>query len=432
MVTLRLADGATGRWPAHAASRLAHLERGALVGCRPRAAERRGELLSAFDLAEHGLEEHPAELALQYHAVLSLARTGSTFQARRRFIQFDLSSVDTEDVAALEARIKKDEALAATGAEREQLAALAAISYRVIRDRTGGYFPAINAATLALVAGDDFSARPGPRRARPGGRRQRRVVLCRGHRGGGTPPSRRRAWRSGVARTSGRPPHGGLRSVVEATRRQLRLICAVSGIDPAILSALAGPSVAHFCGHQMAAPGKKGRLFSEQEDEVTSRIAAVVDRRPVGDRYGSLASGGDILWAEALLAGVNANSASSCPSPWKSLSPPRWPLPAGDGWRDSSVVWRRRPASTTRPSMRTSTMMCSSPTARSWLWDWPSLKARRLDSDVQQLALWDGEAPAGVAGTAADVARWRMTGHDVVVVAPGEPIPARRPVRHRR
>ena len=46
------------------------------------------------------------------------------------------------------------------------------------------------------------------------------------------------------------------------------------------------------------------------------------------------------------------------------------------------------------------------------------VRARHLDSDVHQLALWDGEAPTGVAGTAADVARWRTTSHDVIVVAP--------------
>src|ERR1700691_6691373 len=74
-----------------------------------RDAERRGELLSAFDLAERGLEEYPDEVALQYHAVLSLARTGSTFQAARRFIQFNLSSVDTEDVRALRAPVQEDE-----------------------------------------------------------------------------------------------------------------------------------------------------------------------------------------------------------------------------------------------------------------------------------------------------------------------------------
>ena len=123
-----------------------------------RDAERRGELLSAFDLAGRGLEEHPGDVDLRYRAVLALARTGSTGQAARRFVELELSSVDTEDVAALEARIQKDEALAATGDRRRRLAAHAATTYRVIRDRTRGYFPAINAATLTLVAGDTATA----------------------------------------------------------------------------------------------------------------------------------------------------------------------------------------------------------------------------------------------------------------------------------
>ena len=46
------------------------------------------------------------------------------------------------------------------------------------------------------------------------------------------------------------------------------------------------------------------------------------------------------------------------------------------------------------------------------------LRARYLDADVFQLALWDGQDPTGPAGTAADVALWRTTGHDTVVVAP--------------
>ena len=47
------------------------------------------------------------------------------------------------------------------------------------------------------------------------------------------------------------------------------------------------------------------------------------------------------------------------------------------------------------------------------------VRARHLDSDVHQLALWDGQPPTAVAGTAADVARWRTAGDDTIVVAPG-------------
>lgn len=85
-------------------------------------AERRGELLSAFDLAEQALEEHPNDLTLRYHAVLALARAGSTEQAGRRFAEYGLADTATEDVRALEARIAKDVALDADGERRRRLA----------------------------------------------------------------------------------------------------------------------------------------------------------------------------------------------------------------------------------------------------------------------------------------------------------------------
>jgi len=47
--------------------------------------ERRGELLVAFDLAERGLAEHPDDVWLKHRAVLALALTGATEEARRRF-----------------------------------------------------------------------------------------------------------------------------------------------------------------------------------------------------------------------------------------------------------------------------------------------------------------------------------------------------------
>lgn len=121
--------------------------------------EKRGELLAAYDTARRGLEEHPGDVELAYRAVLALARTGATYEADRRFNELGLSGIDTDDVSALGARIQKDRSLAAVGGERLKLAASAASSYRRIWDRSGSYFPAINAATLSLVAGDAVAAR---------------------------------------------------------------------------------------------------------------------------------------------------------------------------------------------------------------------------------------------------------------------------------
>ena len=122
-------------------------------------AERRGELLLAVDLAERGLAEHPGDLWLSHRAVLAMARSGSTAEAARRFSEYGLDRVEEEDIAALGARIAKDEALSTDGALRREQAAQAAESYRTIFLRTGGYYPAINAATLSLIAGESERAR---------------------------------------------------------------------------------------------------------------------------------------------------------------------------------------------------------------------------------------------------------------------------------
>src|SRR4051794_28668394 len=106
-------------------------------------AERRGELLMAFDLAERELAEHPDDLWFKHRAVLELARAGSTGEAARRFADYQLGGIEDEDVAALEARIAKDEAIA-SGDGFTRPAEL----YEAIFRRTGGYYPAVNAATL--------------------------------------------------------------------------------------------------------------------------------------------------------------------------------------------------------------------------------------------------------------------------------------------
>lgn len=122
--------------------------------------ERRGELLAAFDLAERGLAEHPDDLPLKHRAVLVLARAGATEEAARRFERYGLVGIADEDVAALGARIAKDAALSVpSGADRRGEAARAAQLYGAIFERTGNYYPAVNAATLWLLAGDVARAR---------------------------------------------------------------------------------------------------------------------------------------------------------------------------------------------------------------------------------------------------------------------------------
>jgi tetratricopeptide repeat protein/adenylate/guanylate cyclase family protein len=378
--------------------------------------ERRGELLSAFDVAERGLAEHPEDVALKHRAVLALARTGATREAARRFDQYGLGPRSDEDIAALQARIAKDVALASDGRERLRLARRAAELYGAIFERTGGYYPAVNAATLWLIAGDA-----------PRARRLANLVLDvlaasseRSYWVSATEAEAQllRGAESAAARALERAAamHGGDYAALATTRRQLRMVCQAQGVDAQILDALAGPAVVHFCGHRISEP-ESVRFPREAEAAVAARVRDVVNRDPPGYAYGSLASGADILWAEALAAAgsevhfvlpfaraefVQASVASAGPG-WVERfdrcldGAASVRFATDDAYRGDEVLFR----------------YCSELAMGLAL-----LRARYLDAKVRQLAVWDRGPARGPAGTAIDIATWRRRGGAVTVVHP--------------
>jgi Tetratricopeptide Repeats-Sensor/Adenylate and Guanylate cyclase catalytic domain len=384
-----------------------------------RDAERRGEVLRAVDFAERGLSEYPDNKWLAHRAVLALARAGATEQAARRFEEYGLgaAATDDEDVASLQARILKDAALAAAGATRRTKAADAAAAYAAVYDRTGGYYPAINAATLSLVSGQ-------PVRARQIATRVLEILDAADDRSYYAAASEaeaqlllgdERAARSALSRAA--TLHGGDYGAVSTTRRQLRLVCELQGIDPEFLAALAGPAVAHFCGHRIAAEGAAGRFNPEEEDAVRARIQAEVDRFPATYAYGALASGGDILWAEALLdRGAELHVVL--------------PFALGE-FREISVApsggdWVERFEKCLSAAVAVSYATEDAYLGDDVLYRYGSelamglalLRARYLEAEVRQLALWDGDAPLGPASTAIDVATWGRHGRSTTIVTP--------------
>jgi hypothetical protein len=388
-----------------------------------RAAERRGELLTAVDVAERGLAEHPGDVWLGHRAVLALARAGATDEAARRYDEYGLGEVGEEDVAALGARIAKDVALAAGGDVRCHEAERAAGLYRAIYARKASYYPAINAATLSLVAG-----RPGDARVLA---REVLELLARGGENsyyaaateaeahlllGDAAAARGALERAAVL-------HGGDYGALATTRRQLRLVCDLAGLDAGLLALLGGPTVLHYCGHRIAATGKPGRFPAEAEAEVAARIAVELDANPAGYAYGSLASGGDILVAEALLergCGLHVvlpfaneefvkNSVAS----------------SGPGWVER---FHRCLGAAEQVSYATDDAFLGDDVLYRYgaelAMGLALLRGRYLDASVRQLAVWDGGPARGDAGTAIDVATWRRYGREVIVISPtGPPAP---------
>lgn len=373
-------------------------------------AERRGELLTAFDLAERGLAEHPDDIRLRHRAVLALARTGATEEAARRFAAHGLHAVDDEEVAALGARIAKDRALAATGGERRRLASLSSAAYSRIHARTGGYYPAINAATMSLVAGDVTAAHRLARAAlaavdrddvyfAAATRAEAHLLL------GEQDLARAAAGRAAAL-------HAGDHAAVASTRHQLELVCAMTGADPAVLSPLAGPEVVHFCGHRISA-----RFPADAEPRVAAAIDAAVARRPPAFAYGALASGADILWAEALL-GHGAELHVVLPFAREEFVAASV-APAGPQWVERFERCLARAAAVTYATDAPAPL-------EDLLYRYGAelamglalLRARYLHAPARQLAVWDGEPAGGEAGTAIDVATWRRRGGEVTLVPP--------------
>jgi hypothetical protein len=388
--------------------------------------ERRGEMLSAFDLAERGLAEHPDDVWLKHRAVLALARAGATEEAARRFQQYGLEGVPDEDVAALGARIAKDLALNAAGAERTRLARQAAALYEAVFERTRGYYPAVNAATLSLIAGD--AARAEARATTvlellvaaedadsyyAAATEAEALLLLRDS----------EAAAEALARAAAR--HGGDYAALATTRRQLRLICDYLGLDPAPLAVLAGPGVVHFCGHRIG----EEPFPAEAEEAVAARIEDMVARSRPGFAYGSLASGADILWAESLLAhGSELHVVLPfAREEFVALSV----APAGDGW---VTRFERCLAAATSVRYATDDAYLGDDVLFKYAGELAMglalLRARYLDADVRQLAVWDGNAARGAAGTAVDVETWQLGHRPVTVVSTGaahRDAPARAP-----
>ena len=350
--------------------------------------------------------------------MLNLAKAGATVRAEAQFQRLGLARSEEPDVAALGARIAKDRALAASGPERTRLLSHAADQYEAIYRRSGGYYPGINVATLRVLAGEVAAAERIAREV---------LALCRAEGAGAEDAYYRaaseaeaalvlgdaQAAREALVRAAG---HGADLAARAATRRQLRLICATRGLDEAVLTPLAPPTVIHYTGHMISAPGAGGRFPAEQESKVAAAIRAVLVQHNVGFAYGALASGADILFAEALLE-RGAELHVVLPFDREefveiSVTPP------GPEWKPRFEACLQRAQSVT---FATDDRYLG----HDWIFAYGSfvamglavLRARFLDAPVRQVAVWDGEQTTGVAGTGFDVRTWRSHGRETDVVS---------------
>jgi class 3 adenylate cyclase len=385
---------------------------------------RSGEHLTAYDEAEHQLAEGIASPEMRYVAVLALARAGATERAQRRYAELELGGIARDgvvperlavDIVALDARLAKDRALSSGGPDREALMRRAASRYRDLFDQTRDWYPGINAASLTLLAGNLETAQALAESV---------LDACRDH----VPRDELDTYylyateaEAAVIRGEGERALRSLERASETgitdyaamatTRRQLRLVCEARAIDPApLLAALEPPTVVHYLGHRIGP-----RFPAASEDVVRAEIERKLDRKRVGFAFGSLASGGDILFAEALLA---RGAELHLVFPFEIEEFARVSVAeAGARWPERFRACLDR---ATRKTFATEDEYLGD----DGLFAYASrlamgltiMRARFLETTPLQMAVWDGRQPLGQAGTATDVALWKSRGFPAEII----------------
>jgi hypothetical protein len=275
--------------------------------------EASGNYLGACDAALLGLEQHPEARELQYRAVLNLSRIGASKRARQLWLHYRLQPHFEdpsfrggleENIAALGARLDREEAYVGDAAQRSVRLKKAAQHYEAVYKRSTSTFPGINAAVLYELSGDSVRA----------GELAAHVVRESSK---ANPRSKEDAYQLAADRAAANLLLGDLdhaqtaiehaaafagnAMAIASTRRQLIQICDYKGINNAIVSALRNRTVIHYTGHMIAPEGMPGRFPAQAEAQVGERIRWSLANNNVGYGYGSLACGADTLIVEALL-----------------------------------------------------------------------------------------------------------------------------------
>ncbi len=208
---------------------------------------------------------------------------------------------------------------------------------------------------------------------------------------------------------------------VATTTKQLRLISKIKGYDLSILEPLHCPTVIFYSGHMISPPGCSGRFMADHEDMVAANIDAAMETHAVKFGYGSLASGSDILFAEALIRcgaelhvvfpfeieEFKTTSVNSAKGNWTSRF-------------ENCLEKARSITFATEDSYMGDNELFGF--AGRIAMGLAKNKAQNLATTPKMFAVWDGLPPSGPAGTGADVINWRRQKFTEEIFSCGPPL----------
>jgi class 3 adenylate cyclase/tetratricopeptide (TPR) repeat protein len=378
-----------------------------------------GELFAAIDLIKQTLSKiDQPPLALRQNLVQVLARAGCVQEALHWYQKLALHKEDDIDSRSLVGRLYKDLAYSGSAAQQKQALQQARNVYlEIYRDTEDGY-PGINAATLSALIAEPEQARE----IASGVLQELQAVddaakgywhyatLAEAH----ILQGNLKAAANAIQQAAEYRSHS--LSDRASTLQQLSRLLRSLGLADDILQPLRPKPVLHFTGHMVAPAGADGRILAENEPVLQKRIEQAVQNIDPGVAFGSLASGADILIVETLLEqGVEVNIVLPFAlDDFIACSV----APAGGNWQERFTRCLEQSSGTVRYLTDQAYMgddilfgLCSKLAMGRAL-----LRAKHLEGEAVQLAVWDGEVTDFPAGTAFDMGLWQDHGDRQEVV----------------
>ena len=378
-----------------------------------------GDMFALYERTREAIAKFPDDPEVRYLQALAMARLGDPHAAMRLYERNRVEEISSEDAIALKGRLLKDLAVRTTGAEQVNLFRRSSEAYREAFRMSDGYFSGINAATTSFLAGDEEEARllaaaiarrpdvaePHDYFAAASGAEAK--LVC------GEVEQATALFAEARRRPDASP------GMVASTARQVALIASrlSAGEDQrrALLDSIRPTPVIHYCGHMFAAGW-------QHEKQVAEEVRSILDEADVLVGYGQLACGADILIAEALL---DRGGELHVVLPFTE-----------DDFIKSSVAVGGAEWISRYEKARDAASSVTFATQMQWVNDdqqfsycaklvmgLAQLRASVMQADTFQLAVWDGQPTAAIAGTAAHCAEWAELGGQSRVVS----VPSDRP-----
>jgi class 3 adenylate cyclase/tetratricopeptide (TPR) repeat protein len=389
------------------------------------------ETLMALEVVHEGLGRWPADVRLRQLLGLALARSGAVERAWQVLaVLFEEGNRDAETVGLLARTHKGLGAASDSPEERARNFRESLLHYRAAFERYQEPWLGINAATLAMVVGEEAVAlglaidvralcEHQVLEADRGGKDSFYTYATLGEAelilGDGVEAARH--YRRAVREARGR--FGDIKSARDNARLLLALDRFADDREE-IEAALAIPDVVIFVGHMIDRPGREGRRFPPTLEKKVAR--AIRDRLESMNAligYSSAACGSDILFLEALndLKDRDAEAHVVLPYDRKTFLLDSVDIIPGASWPARFDRCLRRAEVVTCSSRRLEFEGISYRFANLFLQGMAATRAAELETGLRFLVVWDGREGDGPGGTADTVARWRSQGHAVEVIS---------------